>query len=147
VIGKGDIQPITEQILGSKYKDRIRLIKHEDLIEILNLKEDLKPAIGEESAIEKIQDILLPIESINIGNILKLILEIATTKSTVIEEQIEETPVEGIEGDGEPWTKSDLLQYLKNAKAYQRVFLAALLQVDEGPITIKNVTFFNERNC
>ena len=26
VIGKGDIQPIMEQIVGSKYKDRIRLI-------------------------------------------------------------------------------------------------------------------------
>lgn len=54
VIGKGDIQPLIEQILGSKYKDKMRLILYQDLMEILNLKEDLEPVIGEKNAVEKI---------------------------------------------------------------------------------------------
>ena len=42
VIGKGDVQPLIEQILGSKYKDRMRLILYDDLMEIINLKEELE---------------------------------------------------------------------------------------------------------
>ena len=142
VIGKGDVQPLIEQILGSKYKDRMRLILYEDLMEILSLKEELEPVIGEKNAIEKIQNLLLPIESINIGNIVRLILEIATTKSTAVEEKIEEreTEEESEEGD-EPWTKAELLSYLKDTTPYQRMLLGALVQVDKEPATSKTVTF------
>lgn len=136
VIGKGDIRPLIEQILGSKYKDRMRLILYDDLMEIINLKEELEPAIGEKQAIEKVQNLLSPIESINIGNIVRLIVEIATTKSTAVEEK------EGEEiAEEEPWTKAELLLYLKDAKTYQRILLAALAQVDKEPATSKQVTF------
>ena len=138
VIGKGDIQPLIEQILGSKYKDKLRLILYSDLIEILNLKEDLEPVIGEKNAIEKIQNLLLPIESINIGNIVRLIIEIATTKSTTVEEKETE---EEFEQENEPWTKTELLSYLKDATPYQKLLLAALAQVDKEPATSKTVTF------
>jgi len=142
VIGKGDVQPLTEQILGSKYKDSMRLIMYQDLMEILNLKEELEPVIGEKDAIEKIQNLLLPIESINIGNIVRLILEIATTKSTAVEEKIEERKTEEIEEEGnEPWTKAELLSYLEDATPYQRMLLGALVQVDKEPATSKTVTF------
>ncbi len=140
VIGKGDVQPLIEQILGSKYKDRLRLIFYKDLMEILNLKNELEPVIGEKNAIEKVQNILLPIESINVGNIVRLILEIATAKSTVVEEKIEEKETEGVSDEGdEPWTKAELLSYLKDATPYQRVLLAALVQVDTEPAPKKNV--------
>jgi len=140
VIGKGDIQPLVEQILGSKYKDKMRLILYDDLMEVINLKEELEPVIGEKSAIEKIQSLLLPIESINIGNIVRLIVEIATTKSTAAEEQVEETEENEIpEEEEEPWTKSELLEYLKDATPYQRVLLAALVQVDIESAPKKNV--------
>lgn len=140
IIGKGDVQPLTEQILGSKYKDKIRIIVYNDLMEIINLKEELEPVIGEKQAIEKIQNILLPIESVNIGNIVKLITEIATIKSTAIEEQIEkeqeeETPEE------EPWSKEELLKYLENTTPYQRILLAALVQVDREPAPRRQVIF------
>lgn len=142
VIGKGDIQPLIEQILGSKYKDRMRLILYDDLMEIINLKEELEPVIGEKQAIEKVQNLLLPVESINIGNIVRLIIEISTTKSTAAEEQVEEkVEKENIEEEEEPWTKAELLSYLKDATPYQRVLLAALVQVDKEPATSKQVTF------
>jgi len=142
VIGKGDVQPLIEQILGSKYKDRMRLILYEDLMEILSLKEELEPVIGEKDAIEKIQNLLLPIESINIGNIVRLILEIATTKSTAVEEKIEEKETEEESEQGnEPWTKTELLSYLEDTTPYQRLLLSALVQVDKEPATSKRVTF------
>jgi len=142
VIGKGDVQPLIEQILGSKYKDRMRLILYEDLMEILSLKEELEPVIGEKNAVEKIQNLLLPIESINIGNIVRLILEIATTKSTAVEEKVEEKEIEEESEEGnEPWTKAELLPYLKDTTPYQRMLLGALVQVDKEPATSKTVTF------
>ncbi len=142
VIGKGDVQPLIEQILGSKYKDRMRLILYDDLIEVITLKEELEPVIGEKQAIEKVQNLLLPIESINIGNIVRLIVEIATTKSTAVEEQVEEKEEKEVaEGEEEPWTKAELLSYLKDATPYQRILLAALVQVDKEPATRKQVLF------
>jgi len=142
VIGKGDVQPLIEQILGSKYKDRMRLILYDDLMEIISLKEELEPVIGEKQAIEKIQNLLLPIESINIGNIVRLIVEIATTKSSAVEEQVEEKEEKEIaKGEEEPWTKAELLSYLKDSTPYQRLLLASLVQVDKEPATSKQVTF------
>jgi hypothetical protein len=112
---------------------------YQDLIEILSLKEELEPVIGEKNAIEKIQNLFLPVESINIGNIVKLILEIATTKSTTVEEKIEEKEEE--KEEYEPWTKAELLLYLKDATPYQRLLLSSLVQVDKEPATSKTVTF------
>jgi len=137
VVGKGDVQPLMEQILGSKYKHTMRLIHYQDLMEIVALMEELEPVIGEKNAVEKVQELLLPIESVNIGNIIKLILEIATAKITP---PTPEPPPE----TGQPWTKKELLAYLEDATAYQRLLLAALAQVDREPATSKTVTFLME---
>jgi hypothetical protein len=100
----------------------------------------LEPVIGEKQATEKIQNLLLPIESINIGNIVRLLLDIATTKSTVVEppETGKIPPEEG----NEPWTKAELTSYLKSSTPYQRLLLSALVQVDKEPAASKTVTFF-----
>lgn len=142
VIGKGDTKPLIEQIQGSKYKDLMRLIVYKDLIEILTLKEDLEPVIGEGQSIEKIQNLLLPVESINIGNIVRLLIEIATTKSTAVEEEVEEEEDSDKEGEkDELWTKTELLPYLKDSKPYQRILLSALVQIEREPAPIKKVIF------
>lgn len=84
----------------------------------------------------------MPIESINIGNIVRLILEIATTKSTTGEEILAERKVlEASEEGNEPWTKAELLPYLQEATPYTRLLLASLVQVDKEPATSKTVTF------
>lgn len=139
IIGKGDIQPLTEQIIGSKYKDTMRLILYEDLLEILDLKDELEPVIDEKRAIEKVQSLLIPVESINIGNIVRLILEIATAKSTDIGDGAIDGGIE-IKGD-EPWTKAELILYLKSVTPYQRLLLGALVQADIEPVKSKTVTY------
>jgi hypothetical protein len=142
VIGKGEIQPLIEQIIGSKYKDRMRLIIFEDLVELLRLREELEPVIGKDESIDKIHNILMPIESINLGNIIRLIIDIATKKSTVEGSIEQEEPTEDeIEGKDEPWTKSELVPYVEEATPYQRLLLAALVQIDKEPAPMKKVTF------
>jgi hypothetical protein len=143
VIGKGDIQPLTEQILGSKFKDRMRLIVKDDLIELITLKEDMEPVIGKKESIDKVQNILLPIETVNIGNIIRLIIDIATTKSTTTGDGDAEDAIEKVEKDegNEPWTNAELKTYLYDAKPYQRLLLSALVQADKEPTTSKIVTF------
>jgi len=135
VIGKGDVQPLIEQILGSKHKDEMRLIRYQDLMDVLALKDELEPVIGERQAIEKIQCLLLPIESINIGNIARVILDIATSRAT---------PPPDIENTEQPWTKKELRSYLDDSTPFQKLFLGALAQVDKEPATSKTVTFMME---
>ena len=133
VIGSGDVKPLTEQILGSKYKDTMRIIQYEDVIALLKLKEELEPISGEEQATLKVQNLLFPIESINIGNILKIILEIAEARSTKEEEKEEAEEL--------PWTKAELLDYLNECTPYQKALLAALVQTDEEPVPKKKLLY------
>jgi hypothetical protein len=133
IIGKGDVQPLVEQILGSKYKDNMRLILYEDLLELLKLKDELETIIGERDAKNKVQNFLLPIESINIGNIIRLINEIAATKA----ETIIEIPPES----EELWITKELIDYLNSSTPSQRLLLAAIVQSEKEPATSKTVTF------
>ncbi|OPX19907.1 MAG: hypothetical protein BZ151_06880 [Desulfobacca sp. 4484_104] len=143
VIGKGDTKPLIEQILGSKYKDVMRLILYTDLLELLGLKKELEPAIGAKEAIAKVQNILLPIETIDLGNILRLILDIATTKATSVTGggDVEVTGEDKVGEDPDPWTKAELILYLKGASPYARLLLAALSQADKEPTSGTTVTF------
>lgn len=140
IIGKGDIQPLIEQIIGSKYKDNMRLILYSDLMELLRLIDDLEPVIGEKEAQIKVQNFLLPVESINIGNIIRLINEIAATKAET-KTEIPGSEDDPTENSNEPWIKNELIEYLNNATPYQRLLLAAIIQADEEPVTSKTVTF------
>lgn len=135
VIGKGDAQPLIEQIIGSKYKDKMRIIFYNDLIEIVSLKEKLEPVIGEKQAIEKVQSILFPIESINLGNIVRLIIDIIE-----IEESIEDEEVE----DDRVWAESELISCLKTVTLYQKLLLAALAHMDEFATIKEIVNLMNE---
>ncbi|MFP3867867.1 MAG: hypothetical protein ACLFUU_06860 [Desulfobacteraceae bacterium] len=112
-------------------------------MELLGLKKGLEPAIGDKEAIAKVQNILLPIETINLGNIVTLIIDIATTKATTATGG-EGVGVTGEDNGGElpePWTKAELIPYLKGASPYTRLLLAALSQVDKEPTRSKTVTF------
>ena len=141
VIGQGDLQPLIEQISGSEYKNRMRIIKYDDLIELIKLREELEPTIGEQEAIIKTQNILLPIESVNVGNILGIILDIAATRSVAGEEKVVIVEEIGV-GEELPWTKEELLEYLGDATGYQRLLLASLAQADEDPIPKKTVVYW-----
>jgi hypothetical protein len=129
VIGKGEIQPLIEQIIGSKYKDKIRVILYSDLIDLINLKLDLAPVVGESKAIDKIRSLLFPIESINIGNIIKLIREIAEAVS-------EQGPDDG-DGEEKIWTRDEILEFLKGCAQNQKVLISAMAQAEKDPIQRK----------
>jgi hypothetical protein len=87
-----------------------------------------------------VQNFLLPVESVNIGNLIRLINEIAATKAeTKIEApEIGEVPPENSD---EPWIKNELIEYMDNATPYQRLLLATIVQSEKEPATSKTVTF------
>ena len=128
VIGKGDTQVLIELILGSKYKDQMRLIVYTDLMEILNLKQKLMKSFKEREAIEKVQNLLLPVESINIGNIVRLILDITTAKETLSKEEnvgtVNELPTD------QQWTKEELLSFLRGLTYKMETGLSAIAHFD-----------------
>ena len=60
----------------------------------------------------------------------------------MVEEKDEEKEIEEESKEGnEPWTKTELLLYLKDTTTYQRMLLGALVQIDKEPATSKTVTF------
>ena len=136
VIGQGDVQALREQIQGGAYKDRMRLIQLDDLVRLLEFKDELEPAFGESGTIEKIQKVLLPIESINVGNIVSLMIELAATRSATAEERTgeEDTDEPSTESVSEgEWSAVELESYLAGTTPYQRVLLAGLVVADESP--------------
>lgn len=147
VIGSGETKPIIEQIHGSKYKDSMRIIQYQDLIDLIRLEETLEPAIGEKEAIRKTQNLLFPVESIDLGNVLRLILEISEARSSAEEEIEREKEVKGTESETDelPWAKQELSSYLEDCTPYQRILLGALAQVEEEPIPLKKLVYLMEQ--
>lgn len=75
MIGHGELRPVIEQIRGSVYSPRMRVITTQDLIGLLELEEELEQRVGS-SAVEMTRAILLPLESIDLGNIVRLVRDL-----------------------------------------------------------------------
>ena len=129
VIGPGDNQTIVDQIKGSNYRNRIRLITSDDLIKLLQLVDDLDSIGGPGTGGPKVQNILLPFESVNVGDFIDLVMEIAELKETSAE--IQETSDEDIIEE-KVWEKEPLLRYLEESTPYQKAFLTVLSHIEEG---------------
>lgn len=133
VIGPGDNEAIVNQIKGSDYRNRIRLISSDDLIKLIKLVDDLDLVGGPGTGGPKVQNILLPFESVNVGDFIDLVMEIAELKETradlngEIDEDIKEEKI---------WEKEPLLRYLEDSTPYQKAFLTvmALTEEGEGPL-------------
>jgi len=150
VVGKGDLQPLVEQIMGSRFKDRMRVIHFHDLLDLVFLKEDLELIVGRKEAVEKVRQLLFPIESVNVGNLVKLIKElskvISSQKQAELSPDSEEEVSEGVEKEGgkSPWSKEELIQCLRDLHPHQKAFFAALSQIDEIPApTARVLNFMN----
>ncbi len=81
MIGDSDVQHLVDQIKGGQYRNRLRLISFKDLSDLWQLKVDVEEVAGKDQAAGRIQSVLLPIESVNVGNFVQLILEIAALKT------------------------------------------------------------------
>lgn len=130
VVGSSDVQHLIDQIRGGKYRNRLRLIAFEDLIALWRLKSDLDTITDKETSATRVQSILLPIESVNVGNFVRLMLEIAELKSAATVEPPVET-----EPTAEPWEKAELSSFFQGNTDWQNAFLTVLSLTDEERIS------------
>lgn len=133
VIGDSDVQHLIDQIKGGEYRNQLRLISFQDLVDVWRLKIDVDNVAGKATGADRIQSILLPIESVNVGNFVRLILEIATLKTAEVEETVDEPPSEQ-PPRGEPWEKAELYAFFHDNTDWQTACLAALALTEEEQI-------------
>lgn len=131
IVGDQNVTSLVAQIKGSHPKD-MRVIKYEDLLKLYQLKLDLDNIGGPGSGTDKVQKLLLPIENIDVGDFISLILEIAEFKQATEEEE-PEAEEEGIEPPSlTAWSSSELSNYLAECTPIQKALLAILARASEG---------------
>jgi len=131
VIGGSDVQHLIDQIKGGKYRNRLRLISFKDLIALWRLKADLDTITGKDTSATRVQNILLPIESVNVGNFVQLMLEVAELKSAAI---VDQPPVQPTGPTAEPWEKAELFSFFQGNTDWQNACLTVLSSTDEERI-------------
>ena len=131
IVGDQNTTSLVAQIKGSHPKD-MRVIKYEDLLKLYQLKLDLDNVGVPGSGTEKIQKLLLPIENIDVGDFISLILEIAEFKQATEEEE-SETEDDGAEPISlDAWSSSELANYLGECTPIQKILLAILSRASAG---------------
>lgn len=141
VVGGVEVQHIIDQIKGGEYRNLLRLISFEDLIKLWRLKADLEEIAGPEEAARRVGGIILPLESVNIGNLVTILLEIAELKTAAaVEEEVGEVgPERGPSVMGEPWEKDELYRFLADNTGWQNAFLTVLAHLGDDPVTADRV--------
>lgn len=76
VIGEGDVETVAKTVLGSQYRDRMRVITAQRLLNLLK--------IQQESGLlhEQVVDVLLPINTVDVGQLVELIQDVIEFRET-----------------------------------------------------------------
>jgi len=115
----------------------LRLISFKDLVDLWRLKTDLDEIGGEDAGAARVQSILLPIESVDVGNFVRLMLEMTELKRAEEEEEKPEEPVAPSEPKvvtAEPWEKEELSTFFRRNTHWQNACLTVLALTDEDRI-------------
>lgn len=123
VIGEGETTPLADQIRGSVWRDRIRLISCADLLSLLKLKVDLS-SLELRDVDQKIQSILLPLDTIDVGHLVRVIIEIAALRRSLPSEEEETPTTAGPEKDA--WAREEIHQFLSDSTPNQRALFKVL---------------------
>lgn len=123
VVGEGDTKPLADQIRGSAWRDRIRLISCADLLSLLKLKVDLD-SLELKDVDQKVQSILLPLDTIDVGHLVRVIIEIAALRRSLSseEEEEEDSTVSGRNA----WAREEIHQFLSDSTQNQRALFKVL---------------------
>lgn len=124
VLGPGDALPLIDQIKGSEFRNRMKLIQSADLLRLWDLKRRLEESMDGASAGRMVQSLLLPFESVNVGSLLDIIYEVW---------QRGEAAATPADPGSEEWRRSELLQLLNGCAPSQRALVAALASCGPDP--------------
>jgi hypothetical protein len=137
-IGSGDFEALLTQIRGSDWRNQIRLISFENLLRLVELAEQWDAIGGPDTGAAKAQRLLLPVETIDLGDLIDLIIEIAEFRRQEAVSEGDDTPEES-ETAGDVWGRTDLLGYLRNTTTYQKALLGALSTIGEDWVSRKQL--------
>jgi hypothetical protein len=134
-IGSGDFQPIIDQIKGSEFRNRQKVVSFEDLLRMVEVAQRL-PCKNGQAAVSLAQNLLLPFESVNVGTLLDIITQVSESRveAARAERKPETTaPRTGLfreparPGDGLcEWQRPELEEYLDTCKPMQYALVMAL---------------------
>jgi hypothetical protein len=136
ILGSNDVQHLVDMIKGGDYRNQLRLIAFDGLIKLWRLKADLEAVSGPGDAAERIQSIILPMENVNLGSLVTMLLEIAELISAEkVESDQPTTPdVRPEDDESEPWIKDELFALFEHNTAWQNAFLTVLALMEEKEI-------------
>jgi hypothetical protein len=126
VIGPGDTVPVIDQIKGSEFRNRMKLIEHIDLLRLWDLKIRLQESMDDAAAARMVQSLLLPFESVNVGSLLDIIYEVWQRGEV-------ETPQPPAPTEAE-WRRSEVEELLNSAAPSQHALVAALATCGPDPL-------------
>jgi hypothetical protein len=134
VIGPGDFTPVLDQIKGSEYRTRMKMIEVSDLLSLWQLHIDLRSRLGAEQVSYTVQNLLFPFESVNVGALLELIREVARRANSEAEKGEDE-----VQYQPQEWGRSELIAVLDAAAPAQRTLVAALCAINSEAATSLDV--------
>lgn len=134
-IGYGDFSALIDQIKGSEYRNRIKVISFGDLLRLFSLRETLEQQMPSERVLQVIQDLLLPFESVNVGSILEIIQGVATA---ALPEGEAAQPMLS-EGTDRNWRRSELHEFLDGCQPNQIAMFLALCSAPECQLAGEDV--------
>jgi hypothetical protein len=144
VIGPGDYEALITQIRGSDWRNQIRLISFENLLRLIELAQQLDAIGGPGTGAEKAQSLLIPVEAIDLGDLIDLIMQIAEfRRQEAVSEGEDDTG--NVEPEGDLWDRPDLLDYLRDTTTYQKALLGALSSTEEEWISRKQLLHLMEK--
>lgn len=138
VIGEGDVETVSQTVFGSQYRDRMRVITAQRLLDLLE--------IQEESGLrhEQVVDVLLPINAVDVGQLVGLIQDVIAFR----DDPIGDPPTTGggsteTEWEG-PQTGSNAVQGTLSRDELEG---ADDTMVAVFPSQLSGVTFLKENNA
>lgn len=124
VTGPGDCLPLVDQIKGSEYRTRMKLVQVADLIRMWELQARLEEQMPRKRARTMVQGLLMPFESVNVGSLLDIVYEVAS--------RTEQAQEDG-GGSGEEWLKSELVDALDKISGARLAVTIALCLAGPQP--------------
>ena len=102
VVGEDDsIDSVVDAVRGSTYRNRIRVITCSRLMELLLMAEE------NNLEYEQVAQVLLPMDTVNIGSIVGLIHELVESNGVKVQEETSENNIKGAGEDGDIFDELD----------------------------------------
>jgi hypothetical protein len=118
-IGTGDFSGLIDQIKGSDFRNRLKVVSFHDLLRLYSLRNTLAHQMPMERIYQVLQELMMPLESVNVGSLVDIIQGVAGVSWQSLEEDAPPEPTRR-------WRRSELREFLDECQPNQLAMLLAL---------------------